>query len=231
MAEQTSALESLVGDGKKFKSTEDLAKGKLESDLFISNLEDQNKTLRDELAAAAREADKTSVLEKIMSEINKQSTVKEQPSDGKDNQAATLTQDDIVKLIEAREAAKQEEKNLAQAMGKMKEIFGEKADEALTKISQKLGLGVEDLNRIARTSPTAFLNLVGTKPQDSTTRSMVAGHSKTTEQATGVEATERNKAFYDKLKQEMGVRSFVLDASIQKQLHRDMARLGEAWDG
>ena len=37
-----SPLAELVGDGKKFQTVEDLAKGKQESDAFIVKLQDEN---------------------------------------------------------------------------------------------------------------------------------------------------------------------------------------------
>jgi len=49
--DQTSktSLEELVGEGKKFKTVEDLAKGKLEADSFIAQLEGELKGVKGDL--------------------------------------------------------------------------------------------------------------------------------------------------------------------------------------
>src|SRR5688572_24600607 len=43
----TNPLADLVGENKKFKTVDDLAIGKLQSDAFIQKLQDENKELRD----------------------------------------------------------------------------------------------------------------------------------------------------------------------------------------
>lgn len=50
----TPTVEALVGDGKKFKTVEDLAKSKLESDNFINQLTEEMKELRKDLNTRVR---------------------------------------------------------------------------------------------------------------------------------------------------------------------------------
>lgn len=233
---KTNVLETLVGDGKKFSSVEDLAKGKLQADTFITVLEGQIEVLKAEVAKAGNNTDRKKILEDLMTELqntNNDSTktkVGDQPSGSKDNQVAGLSHDDVVKIVEAREAEDRAKRNLATAMEPFRKVHGEKTDEALAKRASELGMSVEELQSLAKRSPLAFQSVVGT-PRDNTTRSM-ANHSSvntpgiTDPGAGGV----RNKAYYDALMKTTGALKFVQDRALQVQLHRDMTSLGDAWD-
>lgn len=233
----TNALEVLVGEGKKFSTVEELAKGKLQSDTFIPVLEQQIvdlKTLVDDLQ---QKADRTEALERLMSELDNKNNGTNHGNPGdtstqdKGNQPQTLTPEDIVNLIEQREQAKAAERNLAVVKDKLKQVYGERTDEVFKSKAAELGLTVEQLDALGRSSPTALLNLVGATKQPSTasatssstnTSALLAGDSP------GGEV--RNKAYYDKKKQELGTKAFVFNRDLQAQLHRDMSALGDAWD-
>lgn len=139
-----------------------------------------------------------------------------------------LSQDDIVKIIEAREAEKVQERNLNTAMEKVKKFYGDKADEFLTQKAQSLGLTVDQLKALGRSSSEALTGVLGINGRDASTRPMATGSHNTTPVGTGEEV--RNKAYYDKLRKEMGNTKFILDRSLQIQLMKDFNRLGDAWE-
>lgn len=149
----------------------------------------------------------------------------------KGNQPQTLTSEDIVKLIEQREQAKALERNLAFAKSEVKKQYGEKTDEVLAAKAVSLGLSLEQLEALGRTSPAAFLNLVGATKQPSTaTAASSSTNSSALLAGDNAGGEIRNKAYYDKMKKDLGVKKFVFDRDIQAQLHRDMSALGDAWD-
>jgi hypothetical protein len=233
---QTTALETLVGEGKKFKDLEALAKGKLEADEFIKTLEGTIKSLADELKQAQLSADRKATLENLMSSLTtttKTSETKEpsQPQNPSNQSGSGLSHDDVVKIMEAREAAKRQAQNLNLALAPVKKLYGDKTDEVLAQKAQELGMTVEALETLAKQSPQAFLNVVGVNARDNSTRSMATHSSVNSLGSTDPGAPqERNKAYYDKLRKEMGAWKFATDSKLQVQLHKDMQRLGDAWD-
>lgn len=235
--ENQSALEILVGDGKKFKTAEDLAKGKVEADAFIVTLQNQIKELGDELGKANISAERRTALENLMSTLT--NTTKNSPEtkgvnqpSGPDNQTKTLSHDDVVKLLEERELSKAAERNKAVAKGQLSKIYGEKTDEVIAKKAKELGISVAELEGLAAKSPQLFLNAVGANARDNSTRPMANhGSVNTTGSDPDLGGGEvRNKAYYDNLRSSMGALKFVNDSKLQVQRHRDMAALGDAWD-
>lgn len=235
MAESATKLEDLVGEGKKFKTTEDLAKAKVEADTFIERLQQETATLRDELAKAMTKATANDTLERLMTELaNKNNdpgkTIPETKPSDQGNQPQALTQEDIVKLMEAREAAKAEARNLAVAMEQVRKVWGDKLEESLNAKAEELGLDRAQVDAVAKRSPSAFINLLGLNQQTDSTRPMARGGQTVTPETPKFKDGVRNRAFYENKKNEMGVTKFIMDRNLQIQLHKDMARLGDAWD-
>lgn len=232
---QTTALETLVGEDKKFKDVEALAKGKVEADAFIATLQNQISILADELKNANLSAERKTALENLMSTLT--NTTKN-PSETKpgnqpqesNNQQTGLSHDDVVKLLEARETAEAQKRNLQSAYAPVRKLYGEKTDEVLNAKAKELGMSREALDNLAKTSPAAFVNVVGVNTRDNSTRPM-ANHSSVSNpvDSTGAPVV-RNKAYYDNLSKTMGAWKYVTDRQIQVQLHKDMKALGDAWD-
>lgn len=227
---ETPTLDGLVGDGKKFKTLEDLAKGKVNADNLIASIQDENKILREELNKLNTETDRKSVLEKLMTDITAKPN-DDKPAEKPNDQKEQLTLEDIVRVIEEKDKKRAEEANLQKAYEVLKKRYAEKTEEVLAKKAEALGLSVDYLKDAARKSPQAFLNILNENPSAPSGGSMARGGSATESIMNGnVQNNVRNKAFYDNLKKEMGVLPFVMDQKIQAQLHRDMSALGDAWD-
>jgi hypothetical protein len=233
----TSILEGLVGDGKKFKTVEDLARGKLASDDFIKKLEEETATLRTQLAIVNETNDRTKLLEQIMTNLNTntpnpQDTTTVQTTQTTDNQPNSLSLDDIVKLMDAREQARKQTQNWNSAVSEVSKVYGDKAEEFIANKALELGLSVEVLKSLGSTSPKALLNAIGYTNNPNQHSNMTSSSSNTTavfaNNANG--NGTRNKAYYDAVQKEMGTTKFVLDKSLQIQLHKDMMALGDAWD-
>ena len=153
--ESVSPVEALVGENKKFKDVESLAKSKLESDQFIEQLKAENAELRKELT-------KRPTSEDVLNIIKEQT----KPSDtSRENTTPVLDEDTLGKLVDSRlstyESNKKVRENILKADKAMKDTYGEKAREVLVSTANKLGMTLEDLKNTASKSPEAFLKLVG----------------------------------------------------------------------
>lgn len=229
----TPALEALVGDSKKFKTVEDLAKGKLESDAFILKLQEETQTLRSLLEQTEVNKTRETLLQEILQTMNDNTN----PGTIQTNDTTTTTSnqppqqlslEDIVKVIEQREEQRQELNNFNQAMDKVKEVYGDRSDEFVENRAKELSVSVDELKAMAKKSPKAFLTMVGVAAGKQQAAPLSGVNSQAvlgSQQSSGT----RNKAYYDKLQAEMGGWKFATNRNLQIQLHKDMQALGDAW--
>lgn len=165
---QTAALNDLVGDGKKFKTVEDLAKAKLESDNFIESLKRENKEMREDLSARL-------TVEQALAKAREAGTV-ETPKPTENTPTQQRQEPDLNTQIEQalnkRDQARTVQSNIEIVTNKMTEVYGsvDKAAENISTKSKELGMSVEALQQMAATNPKAFFKLVGIddKPQPTT---------------------------------------------------------------
>lgn len=150
----------LVGDGKKFATPTDLAKGKQEADTFITQLQLENQGMRETIA-------KQQGIEEVVKQLNQA-----QANTATDTKPNTVDEGAIGEIV-ARELAainNQTTKatNLQNSIEALESKFGDKSGEIVTQQAAKLGMSVEQLKETASTSPTAFKTLMGldvaTKP-------------------------------------------------------------------
>jgi hypothetical protein len=234
-AATTGALEQLVGEGKKFKTQEDLAVGKLESDKFISKLSDENKELKTLLTGMATDLEALKQRNTFQARTsNDDDTSNNDPSQATDNAKPTkatvdgITPADVLKLMEQREADKAKRANMAQVDAALTKEFGAEAKNFVIQKAAELGLPQEYLITTAQASPSAFFNLVGFLPQESRNTgltSRVSGVSGGTVTSSG--GSLRDGAFYAKLSKEMGAWKFATDTKLQLQMYKDMQQLGD----
>jgi hypothetical protein len=148
----------LVGEGKRYKSPEELARGKKEADAFIEQLKRENAEMREDLTKA-KSLDE--VLDSIKGESKKEG----------DNQGPQFDEETLVKLVDSRLSAKEQE-NQRQANSKVVEQamikrFGEfdKANAYINAKAQELGMSVREMKTLADNNPKAFFRLVGIETQ------------------------------------------------------------------
>lgn len=153
-----SALDQLVGEGKKFATVEDLAAGKLHSDSHIVTLTSELSEIRADLDGRLNVADMLKELKEV--QIGSKQGQPEATAPGLDaDQVAELVKSTVTNLdVEGRKAA-----NRVEASNLMLTAWG---DEAATKLmlqqkAQQLGVSTAFLQSAAEQSPSAFATLVG----------------------------------------------------------------------
>ena len=155
-------VDSLVGEGKKFKTVDDLAKGKAESDRVIAAREQELSELRTELS-------KRESIEQAIQRLTKPPIQSAEPVLEPKPAANTpsFTDEDLVARI--REVTKQESEqeqikaNVKSVANRLIEVYGSeaKANEVVNQKAQELGLSVDFLQSVAAKSPNAFFVTVG----------------------------------------------------------------------
>lgn len=225
-------LEELVGEGKKFKSPEDLARGKAESDLYIA-------TLRQKLAEHEQELNARKKIEDIVATIVPKSSTAEptnppvtQPEGDRTVQPDHLTPEKLEELIERRlserERANRANTNLSTVIEDLKKTFGPNYAQTVEEKGREVGLSREDMNELAKRAPEAFFRLVGSQaPQKGPEPFAPPRSTVNPTAAAGGGHTARNKAFYDDMKKRDP--ALYNSPSNQNQMMTDALRLKEAF--
>jgi hypothetical protein len=224
--EPTATLNNLVGEGKKFKTVEDLAKGKLEADQFIDTLKSELNELRSENASRAR-------LEEIVDRLTSTQSNAHQDIYEEDNQdlpqspsQPQLNQDAIERLIDQkltrRERQQTAEQNKQAVISELQRLYGPDYVSRLETRREELGLEQSEMNALAARSPTAFMALVAPN-QARTTHTAPPRSAVRTEGLTAAHSSSAplpgTWAWYETLKKNDPKRYWTPE--VQGQLHKD----------
>lgn len=226
-------LEELVGEGKKFKTLEDLARGKFIADRYI---EDQNREM-DELREFSRslqqERTQRATLEEQLNQLRQQLASSDNTPDA--NEVPQQPQFDpkeieslLDKKLSERERQRQEEQNYNQVVEKLKEKYGANYARSLQDDVEALGLSTDYVNELARKSPKALFRTLGIDQEAKRDifQSPPATDRRSNFAPTGSE--KRTWSYYQKLKETNPLAYF--DPKIQVQMHKDRIALGEAFE-
>lgn len=224
-------LAELVGEGKKFKTVADLAKGKIESDAFIARLLEEQKELRDDLKGRKN-------LEELAAEFGKLQTPSLEPNvppssnnEPSVDEQGTATEDleqRIENTLTKREAAKKATDNRILVKQQLQKTFGNNfPDKLRLRVAElQLGLSDEDLNNLAGKSPIAFLKTLGISETSSV--SAPSPRIESSVNSAGFMPSnnpERTRAYYDRVKEQDRVKYF--SPAVQQQMYKDALALGE----
>lgn len=221
-----SILDELVGEGKKFATVEDLAKGKLEADAHIVQIEGENKLTREQLKDLETKSEKQATIADLIK------TVQESNKQGKDD-TNQMSDEDLSKkirsIVQGDADLSTKESNLAKAnKAVLDKLNGdvEAAKAYVAERAEKLGMSVAELQTLGETSPDAFHALMGTNPS-TVSSSVTALPGVKPPQGTEEEIDgHKTKAYYDKLKKEMGIAKYWKDTKVQGQYTKDAMALG-----
>lgn len=157
--DQKDYFADLVGEDKKFKTPQELAKGKAHSDMFIEVLKKKADDLQAELKTRMS-------LEQFMTQMAERKPAEPaQPVLTPDTHPANLDAQSIEALvaeaIARREASKISETNKDRVSRVLQEQLGDQAQRAVNLKAQTLGMSTKDLQDLAVRSPQAFFGLMG----------------------------------------------------------------------
>lgn len=229
----TSALDALVGPGKKYADAETLAKSRLDADNYIANLTKENKELRGLVTEQDTRLHKLESKVSILDHLNVSSrNVDNDDSQNNDQQPAPkvvgISEDDVIKVVENRERDLRALANKREVDNTLGKLFGAEATGFLIQKAAELGVDPSELKDLALKSPKMFYNTLGINPNAKPGSSTYVGNQSTNVQSNSEPV--RNNAYYEGVKKKMGVKAFFMDRGLQAQRMRDLAQLGEAWD-
>lgn len=144
--------EDFVGNGKKYSSVEDALKS-------VPHAQKHIQTLEQELSQAREELAKRKTTEQLLDEIKSGFLPENTP------QVVEFDQDKLVQLVDQTLSLKEKQRlsqqNAVGVANKFTEQYGEKAEEVYNTIAKENGLTVQELNKLASSSPAVVLKLAG----------------------------------------------------------------------
>lgn len=153
-------LAELVGEGKKFKTPQELARGKAESDRYIETLKGQIASLQNEVnTRTSLDGFKT-----MLEQIQTPAPTSVQPSvtpDEKPQLDEAQLESIVQTLLAKREAERAQESNSQMVTRVLEENFGPSTQLVINAKAKELGMSLASMKALASQSPQAFLQLVG----------------------------------------------------------------------
>lgn len=155
-------LEELVGEDKKFKSPEELARGKAESDAFIEQLKQEQEQLREELKTRLN-------LEQFLTDLKTAvpKPTNDDPQDRHEQPAdkSSMSAEDLAALVRSQiqqmKVQDSAKSNLTTFNDKFASAHGPNAAAKLRSQAVELGMSVDEIKALAARNPTATLKMLG----------------------------------------------------------------------
>lgn len=217
-------FENLVGEGKKYRDQDAVAKAVVEKDQFIERLKQETAEMREALAKREKEA---SFIDRL-DELTKAKLLERQDPPAHDRADTDATAvppvEQIEKVIEAREAKKARDSNLAQTVNRLQELYGDDYKRHVSKQAQAMGMSTQELTDLAARSPAAFFRTLGV---DVPRQDAFNPPPKSTLSAPSTQSGMKNYSYYQKMRAEKGEAHY-FTPSVQNEMWNSLKQLGEA---
>ena len=225
-------LEELVGEGKKFKTVEDLAKGKFYADQTVEIMKKRQDELRADYLKEREQNITRAQLEEVIDRLSKkQLASSEQPQANEEKMTPAYDPAQLESLVASNyqkmKAQEREENNYNSVKEKLTERYGTEYKTVLTKQMADLGLSAEEVDSMARKNPNVFIKAFGldqAKNQDTfqpPMKSSIQGFAPTGNK-------QRTWSWYQDLKKNQP--KVYHDQRTQQQMMDDYALLGDKFE-
>jgi hypothetical protein len=221
-------LEELVGDGRKFKSPEDLARGKYEADVHISNLERRMDEMRADYIRVSEEAKAAKRMEELLDKLDASGnlTSREPPHSNEDDKTALdMTNLDSIldSKLKERESKNREADNFKIVMNKVKEQYGDSYTRVLSEQAKEMDISEDELNVLARRNPKMFFKTFGIGDRQTEQFIVPPEGRRTTDFSPKVQ--KRTLSYYQNMRKTNP--GLYFDRKIAIQMDKDAIALGE----
>lgn len=227
-------IDQLVGDGKKFKTVEDLARGKLESDRFVPTLTRQLDELRDDLRKTQTEAQSRASLQELVDRLTQQQklTSSEEPNanevlDGTQPAIKPEQIDErVLKIVGELETQRKQNDNANLVKAKLREQYGNNYSAVVKEQIQTLGITEDYFNEQSRLHPEVVFRLLELDKPATRENFQTPPKSQRNDNFSP-STTKRTQAWYQKLKVEKP--DLYRDPKTTVQMHKDAQAMGPSF--
>lgn len=219
-------FEELVGDGKRYKTPQEIARGKLESDKHIKRLEREMDELRQDLQTRKGMEDLVTNLKKELAPTSPPQG-HQPPQDGERTPTGQISDVDLDRLLNdklsAREAEMYKSRNRAEVVQKLQDSYGPDYIQKLRDFSKTLGVGEKFMDTLAAENPKAFYKLLEIPSGEVRLPNRPAGANLQSDSKSG----ERTESYYKNLRKTDPKVYHSRESVLER--HRQAQKLGEAF--
>lgn len=208
-------LEELVGEGKKFTTPEELARGKAQSDLFISQIERENAELRKELDTRLKYED-------LLTQI-KQTPPQQPPVPGEPDGKPAMTPADVERLLEQREQRNRATQNANIVKDKLQQVLGPNYVQQLRQKTAELNMTEEQMYNLSQVNPKAAIKLLGL--DEAPRNELFSAPPRSQLSASPQGNNKRGFSYYENIRKQ-DIRGY-FDPKVQNQMFSDIQAMGE----
>jgi len=226
-------FEELVGENKKFKTPEELAKGKAVSDAYIKTLERQRDELRNDYLKIKDDYNTRAKLEEVLDKLTaaQQSSTDSSTQNANDMNKSQINPQEIESLVSNKlqeyETNKKRQENFNLVRNTLQDRFGPNWKTAIGPAVATLGISEDYINETARTHPQALLAMFPPKAQEDGFQSPPQ-NSRRSDSFAPRGAEKRTWSYYQKMKQDNPKQYY--DPKTTVQMHKDALALGPVFE-
>lgn len=226
-------LEELVGEGRKFKSVEELARGKAESDLYIEHMKRQSDELRTDYVKLRDEYNTGPKLKEVLDQL---AELKGQrapllPEGGSQDTSVldeTKVADLVASMLQQSKTADREAENFRKVESKLQESYGSDYKRLLKQKVSELGLEDGFVNDLAKRHPEVLFRTLGLDQARSGDNFQAPVSSSVRRDNFGTGAPQRTWSFYQKMRKDDPARYH--DPKTKSQMFKDYQELGSRFE-
>lgn len=193
----------LVGEGKKYKTDEELARAYAHSDKHIAELKADADAMRKTLAEQTTVTEAIKRLEAQYGKLPEGNgvTTPEPKVESPPQETKGLTPEDVDRIIADRERNQTAAQNMAQVTEAIQKFAGDevKGKDYVSKRASELGMTPQALGEIGKQSPSALLKLLGLESKTPSPTTVV-DRTYRPGTSSASQATPGSLAYYDELK-------------------------------
>ena len=220
--------EHLVGEGKKFKDEEALARAKWESDLFIKKVTSENEEMRKELATrmTLEEFWEKTQASQTKTKEDSGDTRREEPAAQANAPKTEEIMDLVRKTLNEEVSKSQKTRNVEMVREELTKTWGPNFSDRLNIRARELGSTPEFLGTMAESQPKAFLALMlGKTERSSDSNEYIPPRTQFSPSASS--SSKRNNEYYSKMRRENPTQYW--KPSTQNEMFKAAKELGEAF--
>lgn len=205
-------VEQLVGENKKFRDVQGLAKGKAEADRTIE-------VLKKKLDDATKELTTRTSLDSFLDQM-KAPKEPAQPVVTPQGDGQSVALDDsaleskLADILARQETAKAAKTNFEQVIKTLTDQFGDQASLVINHKAKEMGMSVDSLKGLASQSPAAFYQLIGVAPGVNVDGPVVPRSGVNTLNQRQ-NANVKNNAYYEKMKRDNPAKYFAPETTSE----------------
>lgn len=225
-------LTELVGDDKKFKTPEALARGKYEADITVDLYKKRMDELRVDYLKLREESTKQAKLEELMDQMQRQRLADSEQTQAREDGPKPLKQEEVEDLFQRKyqeqRTRERQDDNQKLVLDELQKKWGDNYSRLLKQKTEELDLSEDEVRNMAKNNPKLLFRTIGIdqQPQGDVFNAPPRSQQRSDSFAPSA-PKQRTWSYYQELKKANP--QLYLDRKTAIQMAKDAVSLGEAF--